>query len=205
MTHYFNNEPEGQRDRGTDRAESWDPSDLKTRSWNRAGKRNSYWWAHFFPWFDLSKDAASTCQYLSFQGLGLPIYWLTNLFWKKLSGVTISFQMGMLRHENWNGGLWLVHSPKTVVISSMVASNSNKYATYMSMGSTYLMEQLFWRLDQSETSISLFMIQHAIYHTDMQLMHKFRALLWPVRCWVLQKQSQLLRLLLLLSCFLVWI
>ena len=71
----------------------------------------------------------------------------------------------------------MVHSPKTVVICSMVASNSNKYATYMSMGSTYLMEQLFWRLDQSETSISLFMIQHAIYHTDMQLMHKFRALL----------------------------
>ena len=29
MTHYFNNEPEGQTDRGRDRAESWDPSDLK--------------------------------------------------------------------------------------------------------------------------------------------------------------------------------
>ena len=28
MTHYFNNEP----DRGTDRAESWDPSDLKRSS-----------------------------------------------------------------------------------------------------------------------------------------------------------------------------
>ena len=136
----------------------------------------------------------------------LVIFWSTHLLvdQPKLSGVTISFQMGMLRHENWNGGLWLVHSPKTVVISSMVASNSNKYATYMSMGSTYLMEQLFWRLDQSETSISLFMIQHAIYHTDMQLMHKFRALLWSVRS-VLQKQSQLLRLLLLLSYILVWI
>ena len=69
----------------------------------------------------------------------------------------------------------MVHSPKIVVVSSMV--ESNKYATYMSMGCTYLMEQLFWRLDQSETSISLFMTQHAIYHTDMQLMHKFRALL----------------------------
>ena len=49
----------------------------------------------------------------------------------------------------------------------------------MRMECNYLLEQLFWRLYQSETetSISLFMIQHAIYHTDMQLMHKFRALL----------------------------
>ena len=39
---------------------------------NSTSKRTSYWSAHFFQWFDWSKDAASssTCQYLSFQGLG---------------------------------------------------------------------------------------------------------------------------------------
>ena len=37
-----------------------------------AGKLTSYWSADFFQWFYLSKDATSTYQYLSFQGLLSP-------------------------------------------------------------------------------------------------------------------------------------
>ena len=54
-------------------SKNWPSTKEYTRSGNSTSKRTSYWSAHFFQWFDWSKDAASTCQYLSCQGLPKPI------------------------------------------------------------------------------------------------------------------------------------